>query len=56
MFEAIGHEVTRLKRIAFGGLELGDLQPGHWREVSREELRAAFPAFKPKPQPPSPKP
>ena len=45
MFEAIGHEVTRLKRIAFGGLELGDLQPGHWREVSREELRTAFPGF-----------
>ena len=42
MFEAIGHEVTRLKRIAFGGLELGDLQPGRWREVSREECRAAF--------------
>ncbi len=54
MFEAIGHEVTRLKRIAFGGLELGDLQPGRWREVSREELRAAFPAFKP--QAPAPKP
>ncbi len=42
MFEAIGHEVTRLKRIAFGSLELGDLQPGHWREVPREECRAAF--------------
>jgi 23S rRNA pseudouridine2605 synthase len=42
MFEGIGHEVTRLQRIAFGGLELGDLQPGRWREVSREELRAAF--------------
>ena len=43
MFEAIGHEVTRLKRIAFGGLELGDLQPGKWREVSREECDDAFP-------------
>jgi 23S rRNA pseudouridine2605 synthase len=43
MFEAIGHEVTRLKRIAFGGVELGDLQPGRWREVSREECRVLFP-------------
>jgi 23S rRNA pseudouridine2605 synthase len=52
MFEAIGHEVTRLKRIAFGGLELGELQPGRWREVSREEYRAAFPqAPSPKPKP-----
>ena len=43
--EAVGHEVTRLKRVAFGGLQLGDLPPGRWREVSRDELRAAFPAW-----------
>ena len=41
--KAVGHEVTRLKRIAFGGIELGDLAPGKWRNISREELRAAFP-------------
>ena len=39
---AVGHEVTALKRIAFGGLELGDLPPGHWRSVSRAEVRQAF--------------
>jgi len=44
LFEAIGHEVTRLKRVALGGLDLGRLPPGGCREVSREELRAAFPA------------
>ena len=33
LFEAIGHEVTRLHRIAYGPIELGDLQPGEWREV-----------------------
>jgi 23S rRNA pseudouridine2605 synthase len=44
LFEAIGHEVTRLKRVALGGLELGTLEPGQWRELSREEVRAAFPA------------
>jgi 23S rRNA pseudouridine2605 synthase len=31
LFDAIGHEVTRLHRIAFGDCELGDLQPGDWR-------------------------
>jgi 23S rRNA pseudouridine2605 synthase len=44
LFDAIGHEVTRLKRVALGGLDLARLPPGGWREVSREELRAAFPA------------
>ncbi len=43
MLLAAGHEVTRLKRVAFGGLLLGDLPPGRWRTVSVEELRAAFP-------------
>jgi 23S rRNA pseudouridine2605 synthase len=43
LLAAGGHEVTRLKRVAFGELELGDLPPGGWREVTEEELRAAFP-------------
>ena len=43
VFEGIGHEVTRLKRVRFGGLELGALEPGEWRDVSRDEARAAFP-------------
>jgi len=33
LFAAIGHEVTRLKRIAFGPIELGDLAVGQVREV-----------------------
>jgi 23S rRNA pseudouridine2605 synthase len=45
MMKSAGHEVTRLKRVAFGGVELGDLAPGKWRYVSREEIRAAFPAI-----------
>jgi len=32
LFEACGHEVTRVHRIAFGEYELGALQPGEWRE------------------------
>jgi 23S rRNA pseudouridine2605 synthase len=43
-FEAAGHEVIRLKRVEFGGLELGGLEPGQWREVTQGEMRAAFPA------------
>jgi pseudouridine synthase len=42
LFESAGHEVTRLKRVRFGGLELGDLQPGEWRDLSRAEIAAAF--------------
>ena len=43
LFEAVGHEVTRLKRIALGGLELGDLEPGRSRPLSRAEAKRAFP-------------
>jgi 23S rRNA pseudouridine2605 synthase len=43
MFHAIGHEVTRLKRVQFGGLGLGDLMPGQFRELLRAEIAAAFP-------------
>lgn len=39
---ACGHEVTRLKRVAFGGLDLGALAPGKLRDVDLEELRRAF--------------
>ena len=43
MMAGVGHEVTKLKRVSFGGLELGDLTPGRWREVGEEELRRVFP-------------
>ncbi|MEO8504060.1 MAG: pseudouridine synthase [Acidobacteriota bacterium] len=38
LFAAAGHEVTRLKRVSFGNLELRDLAPGAWRYVTEEEL------------------
>jgi 23S rRNA pseudouridine2605 synthase len=40
---AIGHEVTLLARVAFGGLSLDGLRPGEWREVSQADVRRAFP-------------
>lgn len=42
LLAAVGHEVTRLKRVAFGGLTLGALAPGRWREVDLEEALRAF--------------
>ena len=44
MFASTGHDVTALARIAIGSLELADLAAGEWREVSRGEIRSAFPA------------
>ena len=43
LFEAIGHDVSRLKRTRVGQFELGDLEPGGWRDVSRQEVRQRFP-------------
>lgn len=40
MFEAIHHPVIRLKRIAFGGIGLENLQRGKYRHLTREELAA----------------
>lgn len=44
LFDAIGHEVLRLKRVKFGALELGHIAPGGWRQVSTAEIRTAFPS------------
>ena len=44
LFESIGHEVTRLKRVRFGGLDLGTLAPGEWKELTRTDVESAFPA------------
>lgn len=39
LFNALGHEVTRLRRIRYGPFTLGDLQPGAWREFPMEEAK-----------------
>ncbi len=38
MFEAIGNEVTRLRRVRIGSLELGDLPAGESRRLDRAEV------------------
>ena len=55
LLEAIGHPVTRLRRVEFGGLGLGDLPPGGWRRIGDAELRAAFPGYSARKRVPSPK-
>lgn len=40
MCEAVGLEVARLKRTAFGPIRLGMLKPGTCRDLTAEELRA----------------
>ena len=40
MFQALGHEVIQLSRLAFGPLRLdNDLLPGHWRALTETELK-----------------
>ncbi len=46
LFEAIGHEVTRLRRVQIGGLELGSLAPRAWRVIGEAEVNRAFPGYR----------
>ena len=43
MLEAVGHPVRRLHRSRYAGLELGDLAPGEWRELTDAELKTLGP-------------
>ncbi len=38
--QALGHPVVRLRRTAFGPVELGDLAVGRWRPLSTREVAA----------------
>ena len=40
MLAALGHTVRRLERVRYGPVELGGLEPGAWRRLTRAELRA----------------
>ena len=41
----VGHDVEELVRVAVGALDLGDLAPGQWRQLSAAEVaRLAGPA------------
>jgi 23S rRNA pseudouridine2605 synthase len=50
MLEAVGHPVQRLRRIRYGGVELGDLRPGRLRALHPAEVaRLRRAASRPKP-------
>jgi pseudouridine synthase len=40
MIEALGSKVLKLVRVAIGGLTIGDLQIGKYRELTAAEVRA----------------
>jgi 23S rRNA pseudouridine2605 synthase len=39
MCEAVGHPVTALRRVRFGPLSLGELEPGEYRRLSAAEVK-----------------
>jgi 23S rRNA pseudouridine2605 synthase len=45
LMAAVGHEVVGLVRVRIGGLELGDLPSGRWRDIQEPILRGAFPKY-----------
>lgn len=38
MFDAVGHPVVRLKRVRIGPIEDPEMPPGHWRELTPQEI------------------
>jgi len=38
MFQSLGKKVVKLKRIRIKDLLLGDLEPGKWRNLTKEEI------------------
>ncbi|MBX7212778.1 MAG: rRNA pseudouridine synthase [Thermoflexales bacterium] len=44
--KAVGHPVRRLIRVRIGPLKLGDLEPGKWRALAKDEIDALLNASK----------
>lgn len=42
LFKALGHEVTKLRRIQYGPFKLEDLPSGTWREIPIENVKKAL--------------
>ncbi len=42
MFETLGFEVKRLERVAYAGLQAGELRRGEWRYLSRNEVQDLY--------------
>ena len=39
MYQAIGHPVSKLKRVAIGPISDPDMTPGMWRELTKQEVK-----------------
>ncbi|MBH97867.1 MAG: 23S rRNA pseudouridylate synthase B [Rhodospirillaceae bacterium] len=46
LFEAVGITVSRLLRIAYGSIEMGELRRGKWRLLTREESAVLYKSVK----------
>jgi 23S rRNA pseudouridine2605 synthase len=55
MFAAVGLTVERLARVAFGGVDLGDLRQGKWRHLTAPEVAALHAAVGGGRRPPPPR-
>ena len=42
MFETLGFDVKRLERVAYAGLQAGELRRGEWRYLSRNEVQELY--------------
>jgi 23S rRNA pseudouridine2605 synthase len=48
MCASIGHPVRKLTRVRMGPIKLGDLRPGHWRDLTEREVRLLQEAASPR--------
>ena len=48
MCASIGHQVRKLTRTRMGPIKLGDLRPGHWRDLTDREVRLLREAASPR--------
>jgi 23S rRNA pseudouridine2605 synthase len=54
MFQAIGHPVMKLRRVAIGPISDPKLTPGDWREMTKQEVKLLSTQMEPK-APPKPR-
>jgi 23S rRNA pseudouridine2605 synthase len=38
MLEVVGLQTTKLHRSKYGPLDIGDLKPGRWRDLTQDEI------------------
>jgi 23S rRNA pseudouridine2605 synthase len=51
MFQALGHPVTKLRRVAIGPISDPKLLPGEWREMTKQEVKLLSTHMEPKAAP-----